>query len=287
LHQRQEIVRKLAPAYPVQTLCEILCLPRSTYYYQSHADPELELREAMEALAVQYPRSGSRQLTAQLRRRGWQVNRKHIQRLMREEKLLVEVRRYCRTTNSQHGYGRYPNLVKQLEIVRPDQVWCADLTYVRLPKQFVYLAVVLDIFTRSIRGWELAAHMMEELPKAALQRALCSHRPEIHHWDQGVQYAATGYVSLLQQAQVQISQAARGRPTENAYAERFMRTLKEEEVSLHEYEDLRDARVHIAHFLEEVYMLKRLHSALGYLPPAEFEAQWRSEHLETCQPICV
>lgn len=268
-------------------LCDVMNVPASTYYYQSHADSELELRAAMEAVAVQYPRYGSRRITAQLCREGWQVNRKHLQRLMQEENLLVEVRRYCQTTNSEHGYGRYPNLIKQLEIVHPDQVWCADLTYIRLPKQFVYLAVILDIFTRSIRGWELAGHMLEDLPKAALQQALRERHPHIHHSDQGVQYAATGYISMLQQTNVQISMSARGRPTENAYAERFMRTLKEEEVSLHEYEDLQDARRHIAHFLDQVYMLKRVHSSLGYLPPVEFEAQWLAQHLETSPPFCV
>lgn len=275
----------LAEAYPVRRLCEVLDLAPSTYYYQSQAQDDLELREALEAVAVAYPRYGSRRLTAELCRRGWSVNRKRVQRFMQEENLLVEVRRYCRTTNSQHPYGCYPNLIKGVEVVRPDQVWCADITYIRLPRQFVYLAVLLDIFTRSIRGWELTAHMMEELPKAALQRALQTHRPEIHHSDQGVQYAATGYVSVLQEAGVQISMAARGTPTENAYAERFMRTLKEEEVSLHEYEDLHDARAHIAHFLEEVYMYKRVHSALGYMPPAEFEAQWVIDHVESCAPI--
>jgi Transposase and inactivated derivatives len=265
-------------------LCEVLDVAPSTYYYQSQADTELELREALETIAMQFPRYGSRRLTAELRRQDWPVNRKHIQRLMREENLVVDVRHYCQqcqTTNSRHPYGRYSNLVKGLEIVRPNQVWCADLTYIRLPSQFVYLAVLLDIFTRSIRGWELAAHLGTELPKVALQRALRTQRPEIHHSDQGIQYAASGYVSLLQGAQAQISMAARGRPTENAYAERFMRTLKEEEVSLQDYEDLRDAHAHIAHFLEQVYMYKRIHSALGYLPPAEFEAQWNAEHIET------
>jgi putative transposase len=265
----------------VQTLCEILELAPSTYYYHSQASAELDLREALETVAIEYPRSGSRRITAELRRRGWEINRKHIQRVMREENLLVQVRRYCRTTMSQHPYGRYPNLVKHLKIVRPDQVWCADLTYIHLPRQFGYLAVLMDIFTRSIRGWELAGHLLEDLPKAALQRALEHHRPEIHHSDQGVQYAATGYVALLQAAQAQISMAAQGTPTENGYAERLMRTLKEEEVSLHEYEDLADARAHIAHFLDEVYMTKRVHSALAYVPPVAFEAQWRTEHLET------
>ncbi len=264
----------------MQTLCEILELAPSTYSYQPQVREELDLREAVEAIAVEFPRYGSRRITAELGRRGWQVNRKPIQRVMREENLRVQIQRYCRTTMSQHPYGRYPNLVKHLEIVRPDQVWCADLTYIHLPRQFGYLAVIMDIFTRCIRGWELAGNMLETLPKAALQRALEYRRPEIHHWDQGVQYAATGYVALLQAAQVQISMSAQGTPTENGYAERLMRTLKEEEVSLHEYEDLTDARVHIAHFLDEVYMTKRVHSALDYVPPVEFEAQWRTEHIE-------
>ena len=274
-------MRTLAAAYPVQMLCEVVDLPSSTYYYQSHKSDELDLRAALEAIAVEHPRYGSRRLTKELKRAGWPINRKHVQRLMQEENLLVQVRRYCRTTNSEHGYGRYPNLIKHVEIVRPDQVWCADLTYIRLPRQFVYLAVILDIFTRSIRGWELAGNILESLPKAALERALVKGHPEIHHSDQGVQYAATGYTSLLQSAQVQISMAARGRPTENAFVERFMRTLKEEEVSLNEYEDMTDARAHLSHFLDQVYQHKRIHSSLGYLTPAEFETQWKVGSLET------
>lgn len=274
-------MRTLAADYPVQMLCEVVDLPPSTYYYQPHKSDELDLRAVLEAIAVQHPRYGSRRLTEELKRVGWQVNRKRVQRLMQEENLLVQVRRYYRTTNSEHGYGRYPNLIKHMEIVKPDQVWCADLTYIRLPRQFVYLAVILDIFTRSIRGWELAGNMLESLPRTALERALAKGHPEIHHSDQGVQYAATGYTSLLQAAQVQISMSARGRPTENAFAERFMRTLKEEEVSLNEYEDLADARSHLTHFLDRVYQHKRIHSSLGYLTPAEFEAQWHAGSIET------
>jgi len=256
-------------------------LPVSSYYYQAQETDDVELRAALEAIAVAYPRYGSRRITQELKRAGWQINRKRVQRLMHEENLLVQVRRYCRTTNSEHSFGRYPNLVKHLSIVRPNQVWCADLTYIRLPRQFVYLAVVLDIFTRSIRGWELGGNLLEALPKAALERALVQAHPEIHHSDQGVQYAATGYTSLLQAAQVQISMSARGRPTENAFAERFMRTLKEEEVSLNEYEDLADARAHLTHFLDQIYQYKRIHSSLSYLTPAEFEAHWNAGYIET------
>ena len=242
-------MRTLAAAYPVQMLCEVVDLSPSTYSYQSHSSDELNLRAALETIAVEHPRYGSRRLTEELKRAGWPISRKRVQRLMQEENLLVQVRRYCRTINSKHGYGRYPNLIKHMEIVRPDQVWCADLTYIRLPRQFVYLAVILDLFTRSIRGWELAGNMLESLPKAALERALANGHLQIHHSDQGVQYASLGYTSLLQTAQVQISMSARGRPTENAFVERFMRTLKEEEVSLNEYEDMTDARAHLSHFL--------------------------------------
>ncbi len=147
--------------------------------------------------------------------------------------------------------------------------------------------MVLDIFTRSIRGWELGRGLSEDLPKAALVRALAERQPEIHHSDQGVQYAATGYVTVLQDAGVEISMSAQGQPTQNAYAERFMRTLKDEEVYLHEYLDFTDAYRHIAHFLDDVYMHKRVHSALGYVPPAEFEAAWRATAVESEQRSCT
>jgi putative transposase len=273
--------RTLAADSPVRLLCKVIDGPSSTYDYQAQEANDVDLRAALEAIAVEHPRYGSRRMNEQLKRSGWQVNRKRVQRLMHEEHLVVQVRRYCRTTNRHHSSGRYPNLVKHLEIVRPNQVWCADLTSIRLPRQFVYLAVVLDIFTRSIRGWELSGNRLEALPTAALERALMQGHPEIHHSDQGVQYAATGYTSLLEAGQVQISMAARGRPTENAFAERFMRTLKQEEVSLNEYEDLVDARAHLTHFLDQVYQQKRIHSSLGYLTPAEFEAHWNAGWIET------
>ena len=257
-------------------LCALLDLPRSTLYYQAQPVADLDLRSALEQVALEFPRYGYRRMTAELQRRGWAVNHKRVLRLMHEEHLLIQVRRFCRTTFSQHPYGRYPNLIKHLVIERPDQVWCGDITYVRLRHEFVYLAVLLDIFTRSVRGWELSRQLSQELPKAALRRALHSATPEIHHSDQGVQYAADGYTELLRTAGVQISMSAQGQPTENAYAERFMRTLKEEEVYLHEYQDFADAHTSIGRFLNEVYMHKRVHSALGYLPPAEFEALWRA-----------
>jgi putative transposase len=258
----------------VSLLCDLVDLPRSTFYYASQVLPDLALRAAMEAVALDFPRYGYRRMTVELGRRGWHLNHKKVLRLMRENNLLVEVRRLVRTTFSRHPFGRYPNLLNNTLIVRPDQAWVGDITYIRVQAEFLYLAVLMDRFTRAIRGWHLARHLTEDLTTVALQRALRTHRPEIHHSDQGVQYAASGYVALLEAAGAQISMAAQGQPTQNAHAERLMRTLKQEEVYLHDYLDFDDALTHIGRFLDEVYMTKRVHSALGYLTPVEFEAQF-------------
>jgi transposase InsO family protein len=183
-----------------------------------------------------------------------------------------------RTTDSGHAYPRYANLVEDLTVTRPDEVWVADITYIRLRKEFVYLAVLMDVYTRCIRGWHLGRGLDQELTLTALRRA-CEHgRPEIHHSDQGVQYAATAYVEMLKSREVKISMANVGEPEENGYAERLMRTIKEEEVDLSEYEDFCDALRGLGGFLDEVYNRKRIHSSLGYLTPAEFEGQWREKH---------
>jgi transposase InsO family protein len=181
-----------------------------------------------------------------------------------------------RTTDSDHPFPRYPNLVEDLEVVRPDQVWVADITYVRLKKEFVYLAVLMDVFTRGIRGWHLGRSLEQELTITALRRAFERGRPEIHHSDQGVQYAATAHVEMLTAGHSQISMASVGEPRENGYAERLMRTIKEEEVDLAEYEDFADAWRQLGRFLDDVYNRKRIHSSLGYLTPSEFEEQWTS-----------
>jgi transposase InsO family protein len=264
------------PAWSVRFLCRTLGVARSSYTYQSQRDvsADLALRDAIEQVAVEFPRYGYRRITAELARRGVVANHKHVLAVMRAANLLVQVKHYCRTTDSRHGLPRFPNRIRDLAIVRPDQVWCADITYIRLPHEFVYLAVLLDGFTRAVRGWELAADLTEALPLAALERALSQRCPEFHHSDQGVRYAARGYVGRLEAAGVQISMSDVGRPTQNAFAERFMRTLKEEEVSLHDYLDRAEARAQIAHFIDDVYMTKRVHSALGYLTPAEFEAAY-------------
>jgi transposase InsO family protein len=189
--------------------------------------------------------------------------------------LRVPKRKTCRTTNSEHPFPRYPNLVLDLQVDHPEQVWVCDMTYVRLGNGFVYLAVIMDVFTRAIRGWNLSRNLDTDLTLGALQRALSLCIPEIHHSDQGVQYAAQAYTDLLQRYEVQISMAAQGKPEENGYAERLMRTIKEEEVDLSEYTDFADVYRQIGRFLEDVYNTKRIHSALGYLTPVEFEAAWQ------------
>lgn len=267
--------------YPVKTICQVLALPRSTFYHTRAVAEEGSLRVALLDLAGQYPTYGYRRLTALLKRAGWTVNHKRIQRIMTDMGLqrLVK-RRTTRTTNSQHDFPRYPNRVGGLAITRPDQVWVADITYVRLAHDFVYLAVLMDVFTRAVRGWHLSRSLDRDLTLAALRRALADRVPDIHHSDQGVQYACGDYTALLREQGVQISMAAVGKPEENGYAERLMRTIKEEEVDLSEYEDFHQAYRSIGRFLEEVYTRKRIHSALGYLTPAEFEADWQAKQPE-------
>ena len=236
---------------------------------------DLAVLTGIEDVLLRFPTYGYRRITAQLRREGHLLNHKRVQRIMRENDLVAVVTRRRRTTDSRHGLARYPNLIRSLRVIRPDQVWCADITYVRLQREFVYLAIILDLFTRGLRGWHLGRTLSSQLAVKALQRGLSKGRPEIHHSDQGVQYAAQDYVSHLERLGVQISMAAVGQPTENPYAERVIRTIKEEEVYLADYESFADAYHRIGHFIEDVYQTKRIHSALGYLTPAEFESAYR------------
>jgi len=204
---------------------------------------------------------------------------------MRQKGLLRPVRhKKCRTTNSDHPYPRYANLVKDREITHPEQVWVCDITFIRLGLSFVYLAIVMDVFTRVIRGWQLSKLLDQELSLAALRMALVNHVPQIHHSDQGVQYAAHNYIDLLREHKIQISMAAVGKAEENGYAERFMRTIKEEEVDLSDYQDFVDALSQIRRFIEDVYNHKRIHSSLGYLTPVEFEIAWLSSAPEAGTP---
>jgi putative transposase len=270
----------LVDDYPARLVCRLLDFPRCQLYRAAEVDTsaDVPLREALQRLAGQWPTYGYRRLTALLRREGQPVNGKRVRRLMTELGIhgVLPVRRK-RTTDSSHDYPRFPNLVEGLEVVRPDQVWVADITYIRLRRDFVYLAVVMDVFTRLIRGWHLGRDLGGALTVAALEQALVRHHPEIHHSDRGVQYAATDYVGRLRQAGANISMAAVGKPEENGFAERLMRTIKEEEVDLSEYQDYADAGRQLGRFLDAVYNVKRIHSALGYLTPAEFEEQWRAK----------
>ena len=273
--------------YPVELACQLVSLPRSSFYYKSRKADESCLEGDLRAVAGQFPTYGSRRITHQLRRSPYwyPFNRKRVQRLMRKYDLLQPVRRRkCRTTDSDHPYPRYPNLVKDLKITTPDQVWVSDITYIRLGEGFVYLAIVMDVFTRAIRGWHLSKSLDQELTLAALQMGLADHIPEIHHSDQGIQYAAGAYIELLKEHDIQISMAAVGKAEENGYAERLMRTIKEEEVDLSDYQDFADAQNQIGRFVEDVYMTKRIHSSLGYLTPVEFEAAWRSSRPEAVSP---
>jgi transposase InsO family protein len=270
---------KLADAYPVRLLCRLLGVPRSSVYYKPRPEiDEAMIKTALLDLAAEWPTYGYRRLTVMMQRDGWPVNSKRIRRFMDELNLTgAPPARKTRTTNSQHDFPRYPNLVKGLKIQCPDQVWVADITYIHLRREFIYLAVLMDVFTRAIRGWHLGRSLDQGLTLAALERALVVAVPKIHHSDQGLQYAATAYVDRLQRLGVTLSMAAVGEPRENGYAERLGRTIKEEEVDLSDYGDLVDARRQIGCFIDAVYNVKRIHSSLGYLTPQEFEELWRAQ----------
>jgi putative transposase len=264
--------------YPITVCCDVLKLAKSSYYYQVVEVDETEIEAAIEEVAGRFPTYGTRRIAQQLRRSPYRIkiNRKRARRIMAAKKLLRPVKkRQRRTTDSQHPYPRYPNLIKELEITYPDQVWVSDITFIRLQDDFVYLAIIMDVFTRALRGWTLSRSLDQALILMALRRALSTHVPEIHHSDQGVQYAADAYLELLGSRNVQISMAAIGKAEENGYAERVIRTIQEEEVDLSEYVDFADAVQQIGHFIEDVYMTKRIHSSLGYLTPAEFELAYR------------
>lgn len=282
--EKREVAKTIVTeGYPIMKVCELLDLSRSTYYYRPIQADESELQAAIEDLAGQYPTYGTRRITHQLRRLPYRihVNRKRVRRVMAEQKLLrPQKQRKKRTTDSQHPYPRYRNLVKDLEIRYPDQVWVSDVTYIRLEHDFVYLAIIMDVFTRALRGWGLSRTLDQELTLTALKASLIKNKPDIHHSDQGVQYAAHAYIDLLKIHDIHISMAAVGKAEENGYAERVIRTIKEEEVDLSEYFSFSDAAKQIGHFIEVVYMTKRIHSSLGYLTPAEFELAHRLAQTE-------
>ena len=255
-------------------------LSRASYYRWRRRPTlgrDMELRDEIQRIALAFPSYGYRPMTAELRRRHWLVNHKRVLHWMRTDNLLaLRKKRFMVTTDSRHGLRVYPNLARDFTPVAANQLWLADITYIRLRSEFIYLAVILDAWSRRVIGWALGRTLETELTLAALRMAIAARNPKaglIHHSDRGVQYAAAAYVAMLQTRAMRISMSRKGNPYDNALCESFMKTLKYEEVYRNEYEDLEDAYHRIRIFLDAVYNQQRLHSALGYRPPEEFEQQ--------------
>jgi putative transposase len=263
----------------VNRLCEVAGVSRAGYYRflqrGEAAEADMELRSAIQGIALEWPAYGYRRVHAELRDRGWVVNHKRVLRLMRADNLLcLRRRKFILTTDSKHKLPIYPNLAKDLVVTGIDQLWLADITYIRLEKEFVFLAVLLDAFSRRCVGWALERSLETTLVLDALRMALNQRCPRpglVHHSDQGVQYASGDYTKELERHGISISMSRRGNVYDNAMAESFIKTLKYEEVYRTEYRDLEEAKASMKEFLEKVYNLKRLHSALGYRSPQAFE----------------
>ena len=284
-------MQSLGEGYPVSARCAVLNLARSSYYHQAKPREHQRLREAIAVVAGQESSYGSRRVAAVLNRAGRspRVGRHLVRRLMREMDLDIKLKkRQGSGTDSQHGYRRYRNLIKGVKPQRPDQVWAADITYVRVGAKFAYLALIMDVFTRSVRGWHLSWSSGQDLTLTALQKALDRFpAPEVHHSDQGGQYAAKAYIKLLRDRGTQISMAAKGKPSENGYIERLIRTIKEEEVYRSDYQTIGEAREQLGYFIDVVYNQLRPHSSLDYQTPAEFEAAWQQENPSKVLRFCV
>lgn len=277
-------------------------LARSSYYYRVsgdllHQKEEADLRDKIEEIVVEHPRYGYRRVTAQLKREGMIINHKRVLRVMQEESLICKVKKkWITTTDSKHKYPVYPNLLKEAKITGVNQAWVSDITYIRILTAFVYLAVMLDLFSRKVIGWAISLRIDTELTRAALRMAIEERQPPsggIHHSDRGVQYAAHEYVDDLKASGFRISMARKGSPYDNAHVESFIKTLKSEEVYLWDYKTFEDVKKRIPYFIEEVYNDKRLHSALGYCPPNEYEElverniNRNRQTLLTSEVICV
>ena len=260
-------------------MCDVAGFSRAGYYRfldpEKPATAEMDLHDQIQKIALEWPCYGSRRIAKELKARGWKVNRKRVQRLMREDNLLcVSKRKFVVTTDSAHGLKVYPNLAATMVVTGVNQLWVADITYIRLEEEFVYLAVILDAYSRRVIGWHLDHVLDDSLSLAALRMALEGRTVQpglVHHSDRGVQYASGDYTDLLKENGIEISMSRKKNPWDNAKCESFMKTLKYEEVYRTEYRNLADARAAIGEFLEKVYNEKRLHSALDYRSPAQFE----------------
>ena len=287
---------KIGRGLTVERMVELARISRASFYrFEQDAisggDADMDVRDAIQRIALEWLCYGRRRITRELHRRGWLVNWKRVYRLMREDNLLcVRKRKFVVTTDSNHGNRIWPNLTRGMVLTDIDQLWRADITYIRLREEFVFLAVVLDAYSRRVIGWALDRTLEDELTLSALHMAL-SRRvagPElVHHSDRGSQYASRDYTGLLRENGIRISMSRKGNPWDNAACESFMKTLKKEEVHRNEYRDLAEARREISMFLDKIYNQKRLHSAIGYLPPAEFEANLAAQKETAARRLAV
>ena len=281
------IIDSLLPQFPVSinSACSCLNISRSQYYdlkirndSLNQSDPfEIQIKDTIHQIAIEFPRYGYRRITKELHRRGLQINSKRVLNLMREDNLLCIKKTFVpRTTDSNHNHKVYPNLARDVEVTRINQLWVSDITYIQLPNEFIYLAVIIDVGSRRCIGWDLDRNIDTQLTLNALYKALeCRAGQDlndlIHHSDQGVQYASNAYIKCLWEHDICISMSRKGNPYDNAFAESFMKTLKYEEVYLADYRTFNEAYDNIENFIESVYNEKRLHSKIGYLPPIEYE----------------
>jgi transposase InsO family protein len=266
----------------IEHMCELARVSRASFYRSFHeqqpVEEEMEIRSAIQQIAIEHRRRyGYRRISAELRRRGMRVNHKRVMRIMAEDNLLaVQRKSFVVTTNSDHEFEVYLNLAGRMKVTGINQLWVADITYIRLQREFVYLAVVLDAFSRKVVGWELDRTLAVRLPLTALEQAIAGRKPGpgvVHHSDRGLQYASAEYAGVLRQHQMIPSMSRPANPYDNASCESFMKTLKREEIYANRYQDLGHMRVNIKEFIEQYYNRQRLHSALGYRSPEEFERQ--------------